>query len=105
MTKKEFKKDRFLPYFLGFIFGGYLVLYWATTEMDLLVRHAQWEQQVQAETLFKHRDEFNRLSSASEISTLTEKYFFEQLLEFDNPVYQYCEQELSFDFLLPSCMH
>jgi hypothetical protein len=97
------KKDRFLPYFLGFILGGYLVLCWALTEMDLITRHLAWQQELMQITLFKHRAEFNELTTASEMSGLTDKYFFEQLLDFENPVYQYCQAELPLYFLQPSC--
>lgn len=101
---KAVKKDRLLPYLLGFILGGYLVLHWAITEMDLMQRHMKWQQEVMQITLFNHRAEFNELSTASEINGLTEKYFFEQLLEFENPVYQYCQEELILYFLQPSCL-
>lgn len=101
---KPIKKDRFLPYFLGFILGGYLVLHWASTEMELMAKHMNWQQEVMQITLFNHRAEFNELSTASEIKELTDKYFIDQLLEFENPVYQYCQEELILYFLQPSCM-
>ena len=100
---KPLKKDRLLPYFLGFILGGYLVFYWAMIEIDLMTRHAHWQQEVLQTILFNHRVEFNALSSASEISALTDQYFFEQLLEFENPVTHYCQEELLMYFLQPSC--
>ena len=104
LMAKPVKKDRLLPYFLGFILGGYLVFYWAATEMDLMLRHMNWQQEVMQITLFNHRVEFNELSTAGEIKDLTDKYFFEQLIEFESPVYQYCQEELILYFLQPSCL-
>ncbi len=88
---------------MGFLIGASLVATWSATEMDLQMRYADWDKEVQAMTLFKHRTEFNTLSTASEITTLTDKYFIEALLEIDNPVFDYCKEELILSFLLPSC--
>ncbi|MEH6347949.1 MAG: hypothetical protein V7785_22825 [Bermanella sp.] len=90
-------------YTMGFLIGASLVATWSATEMDLQMRYAQWDKEVQAMTLFKHRVEFNKLSTVSEISGLTDSYLIEQLLDFENPVISYCQKELTFSFLLPSC--
>lgn len=90
-------------YSMGFIVGSYLMAWWSFSEMDLQMKHAHWDKEVQAITLFKHRAEFNELSTASEITELTDKYLIEQLLDFENPVINYCQEELLFSFLLPSC--
>ena len=90
-------------YSMGFIVGSYLMAWWSFTEMDLQMRHAQWDKEVQAMTLFKHRVEFNELSTASEITELTDKYLMEQLLDFESPIQKYCQEELVLSSLLPSC--
>ena len=90
-------------YTMGFLIGGTLVGTWAATEMDLQMRHAKWDKEVQAMTLFKHRAEFNELSTASEITGLTDKYLIEQLLDFESPIQKYCQEELVLSSLLPSC--
>ncbi len=90
-------------YIMGFLIGASLVATWSATEMDLQMRYAQWDKEVQAMTLFKHRAEFNELSTASEITELTDKYLFEQLLDFENPVYHYCQDKLALSLILPSC--
>ncbi len=90
-------------YTMGFLIGASLVATWSATEMDLQMRHAQWDKEIQAITLFEHRAEFNKLSTPSEITALTDKYFIEQLIKIANPVFNYCEKEVFLPYLLPSC--
>jgi hypothetical protein len=92
-------------YTMGFLIGGSLVAVWSATEMDLQSRHAIWEKEVQAITLFEHRAEFNLLSTPSEITGLTDKFFIEQLITLNNPVYNYCVNELLISSIYPSCQY
>ncbi len=103
MATDTVKKDRLPPLHYWLCCWAFMMFMWAVTEMDLQDRHAKWDKEIQAVTLYKHRAEFNTLSTASEITALTEKYYIESLLEIDNPVFDYCKKELLFSFILPSC--
>ncbi len=85
MATDTVKKDRLPPYIIGFVASAFMMFMWAATEMNLQDRHAKWDRDIQAITQFKHRAEFNTLSTASEITALTDKYFVEVFMELDNP--------------------